>query len=94
MRRNEKGQGIESCEVCGKELGDSFEVHLGGRRHVFDSFECAMRGLMPRCSICGGIVLNTGLRIEDRLYCGEACAGSSSLQEYEVPLFRSEPPKV
>ena len=33
--------GMAQCEVCGNEYDKTFEVTLGGQRHVFDSFECA-----------------------------------------------------
>ncbi len=41
-----------SCEVCGNEYDKAFEIEMGGRRHVFDSFECAIQALAPRCAHC------------------------------------------
>jgi hypothetical protein len=39
------------CEVCDNDYDKAFEVHLAGRSHVFDSFECAihiLQGNMAR----------------------------------------------
>ena len=33
------------CEVCDNDYDKAFEVHLAGRSHVFDSFECAIHTL-------------------------------------------------
>ena len=37
------------CEVCQNDYDKAFEIILAGRRHVFDSFECAIHGLAPKC---------------------------------------------
>jgi hypothetical protein len=74
MGRDMGVQGIASCEVCGKNEDHCFEVHLGGERHIFDSFECAIRGLMPKCPLCGAMVLGTGVKVDEYLYCSYACA--------------------
>ena len=43
-----------TCEVCGNQYDKAFEVTLaGGERHVFDSFECAIHAVAPKCSHCG-----------------------------------------
>ena len=90
MRRDGRLQGKASppyqparvvCEVCGKRVDRSFEVHLGGEKHVFDSFECAVRGLMPKCCLCGSLLLGPGVQIGDRLYCSSFCASLYNTQE-------------
>lgn len=86
MSISRKVQGKDSCEVCGKEQEHYFEVHLGGERHVFDSFECAINGLMPRCGLCGGLVAHSGVMVDGVLYCGQSCAGFYNLRGPESPL--------
>ena len=81
MGREQKIEGNLSCEVCGKVQERCFEVHLGGERHVFDSFECAILALMPTCSSCGSLLLSPGIQFENRLYCSYACAGAYASQE-------------
>ena len=72
------------CEVCGKGGDHCFEVHLGGERHIFDSFECAIRGLMPICPLCGSMILGSGVQVGDQLYCSHACASLTSVVEVEA----------
>ncbi len=81
MHKAVRGQGKISCEVCGKSDEECFEVHLGGERHVFDSFECAIRGLMPKCPLCGSLLLGSGVEAGDRAYCSYACASLSNAVE-------------
>ena len=81
MSRDQKMEGKLSCEVCGKDQERCFEVHLGGERHVFDSFECAIRGLMPKCSSCGSMLLGPGLLFENMHYCSYSCASAYATQE-------------
>ena len=40
---------MSSCEVCGNDYDKPMEVTLHGQRHTFDSFECAIQALAPRC---------------------------------------------
>jgi hypothetical protein len=35
------------CEVCGNDYDKSFSIELNGRKHLFDSFECAIQALAP-----------------------------------------------
>lgn len=78
------------CEVCGNNQGQCFEVHLGGERHVFDSFECAMRAFVPRCKHCGGELLGHGIVVGDFLYCSHECANEHNVPEYERRLMLRE----
>ena len=84
-------QGKASCEVCGKSGGQYFEVHLGGERHIFDSFECAIGGLMPRCSVCGGIILGPGVQDNNASSCSYLCSNLSSVRDYEPRMLLREP---
>jgi hypothetical protein len=36
---------MAQCENCGNEYDKSFEIIVGGKRHTFDSFECAIHKL-------------------------------------------------
>ena len=62
------------CEVCGNDYQLSFEVIVGGQRHVFDSFECAVHRLAPICSHCGCRIIGHGVQAETRFYCCAHCA--------------------
>lgn len=89
MGRIHKVQG-KACEVCGETREPCFEVHLGGQRHVFDSFECAMRGLMPKCDLCGCLILGPCVQEGDGSYCSHLCANLYGVHEYESRVFVRE----
>ena len=54
------------CEQCGNDYDKSFEVKIGGRTMIFDSFECAIHMLAPVCPHCGCRVIGHGVEHEDR----------------------------
>jgi hypothetical protein len=70
-----------SCEVCGNQYDKAFEVSMAGRRHVFDSFECAIQALAPRCAHCGCRVIGHGTEAAGRTYCCAHCAHQSGARE-------------
>ena len=65
---------MQECEVCGNAYHDAFVVVVRGRRHVFDSFECAIHALAPHCASCGCRVIGHGVQHEKRIYCSAHCA--------------------
>ncbi len=73
-----------SCEVCGNEYDKAFEVKLGGKTHVFDSFECAIQAMAPRCDHCGCRVIGHGMEAGGKMFCCAHCArnaGHKSLSD-------------
>jgi hypothetical protein len=62
------------CEVCGNEYDKSFEVTAAGNTHVFDSFECAIHALAPRCSHCECRIIGHGIEADGEFYCCASCA--------------------
>ena len=65
---------MAQCEVCGNEYDKSFDVIMAGKRHTFDSFECAIHVLAPRCEHCGCRVIGHGLEAEGKVFCCAHCA--------------------
>src|SRR5262249_60100268 len=65
------------CEVCGNDYDKSFTVELGGERHTFDSFECAIHALAPTCAHCGCHIVGHGVETSDAIYCCAHCAKES-----------------
>lgn len=68
---------MATCEVCGNSYDKSFEVMMAGERHVFDSFECAIHALAPRCDHCGCRIVGHGVEADGSIYCCAHCAGES-----------------
>lgn len=62
------------CEVCENNYEHTFTVIYRGRHHVFDSFECAIHALAPRCAGCDCRVIGHGVQHEDFIYCSGQCA--------------------
>ena len=73
-----------TCEVCGNDYDKAFELTTSGGRHVFDSFECAIQALAPRCAHCGCRVIGHGTEANGEMYCCAHCAhhaGASQIQD-------------
>ncbi|HZP42296.1 MAG TPA: hypothetical protein VFD84_12420 [Candidatus Binatia bacterium] len=64
------------CEVCGNDYDKTFQVIDGGT-HTFDSFECAIHALAPKCEHCGCRVLGHGVEAHGRIFCCAHCAAES-----------------
>jgi hypothetical protein len=69
------------CEVCGNDYDKSFEVILAGNAHVFDSFECAIHALAPRCDHCGCKIVGHGTEADGAFYCSAHCAAEMGVVE-------------
>jgi hypothetical protein len=72
---------MATCEVCGNDYDKSFDVtpHQGGT-HTFDSFECAIHALAPRCAHCGCRVIGHGVEAEGQIFCCAHCARHSGVE--------------
>ena len=65
---------MQACEVCGNKYDKAFEVTMAGKRHVFDSFECAVHALAPKCAHCSCRIMGHGVEGNGRMYCCAHCA--------------------
>ena len=75
---------MATCEVCGNDYDKSFEVIQAGARHTFDSFECAVHALAPRCPHCGCRVIGHGVESDGSIYCcvhGAKMSGEHGLRD-------------
>lgn len=69
------------CEGCGNEYEKSFQVVLNGEEHTFDSFECAIERLAPKCVNCGIRVIGHGVEAGERIFCCAHCARSVGVKK-------------
>ena len=72
------------CEICGNSYDKAFQVVMAGAEHTFDSFECAIEALAPRCAHCHCRVIGHGVEDSGTIYCCNSCAaasGSTSLRD-------------
>lgn len=72
---------MEKCDGCGNEYEKPFEVTMNGRRYVFDSFECAVDTVAPRCEVCEIRILGHGVEQDGAVYCCANCARKAGATE-------------
>jgi phage terminase large subunit GpA-like protein len=72
------------CDHCGNDYDKSFTVKMGAKSNTFDSFECAIHMLAPRCAHCACAIIGHGLESDGAFYCCAHCAkeaGVSGLRD-------------
>ena len=62
------------CEVCGNNYDKSFVVIVDNQSHTFDSFECAIHALAPKCGHCGCRIVGHGIESDGQFFCCAHCA--------------------
>ncbi|MBI3896811.1 MAG: hypothetical protein HY308_00775 [Gammaproteobacteria bacterium] len=66
---------MAQCEVCGNDYDKAFQVLMvDGDCHTFDSLECAIHALAPRCAHCGCRIVGHGTEHGGAFYCCAHCA--------------------
>jgi hypothetical protein len=68
------------CEVCENDYDKSFDVISGGKKHTFDSFECAIHSLAPTCAHCHCRIVGHGVEAQGTMYCCAHCARKSGVR--------------
>jgi Rieske Fe-S protein len=65
---------MAKCDVCGNDYDKAFSITMAGRKHTFDSFECAIQALAPVCVHCGCKVIGHGVEQNGTYYCCAHCS--------------------
>ena len=65
---------MATCETCGNEYDKAMEITVAGATHTFDSFECAIHAIAPRCAHCGCTILGHGIEADGEMFCCAHCA--------------------
>lgn len=68
------------CENCGNTYDKSFTMTVEGQTHTFDSFECAINRLAPRCDHCETRIIGHGVEAAGRFFCCAHCARHEGLK--------------
>lgn len=66
--------GVGLCDTCGNPHENLMSVSRGEAKGAFDSFECAIEALAPRCAHCHCRILGHGVESDGRYYCCDHCA--------------------
>lgn len=73
---------MAQCETCGNEYDRTFQVVMpNASAHIFDSFECAIQALAPRCTHCDCRVIGHGVQAGDSIFCCAHCADASGVEQ-------------
>ena len=73
---------MATCDVCGNEYERAMTIEVaGGGSGTFDSFECAIHALAPRCSHCGVAIVGHGVEDDGTMYCCAHCASEEGVSE-------------
>jgi hypothetical protein len=72
---------MPTCDGCGNDYDKAFQIVIRGETFTFDSFECAIHALAPRCEHCGIRIIGHGLEKEGSIFCCDHCAESSGVRE-------------
>jgi nitrite reductase/ring-hydroxylating ferredoxin subunit len=69
------------CDVCGNDYDKAMTIEVaGGDRGTFDSFECAIHALAPRCSHCDCRIIGHGVEADGQIFCCAHCAGHQGVE--------------
>lgn len=72
---------MAKCDMCGNDYDKAFTVTRAGRSWTFDSFECAIEMVAPKCGHCGCKIIGHGMEKTGEIYCCAHCAGRSGATE-------------
>jgi hypothetical protein len=66
---------MATCDSCGNEYDKAFTVTTyDGSAYVFDSFECAIHIVAPRCEQCSAQIIGHGVEADGHMFCCAHCA--------------------
>jgi hypothetical protein len=61
---------MATCVVCGNDYEKAFSItEADGTSSTFDSFECAIHRVAPRCAHCGCAIIGHGQEAGGQMYC-------------------------
>lgn len=66
---------MPKCYACGNDYDNTFTVTTANNEtYIFDSFECAIRVVAPRCDTCDVTIIGHGVERNGSYYCCAHCA--------------------
>ncbi len=72
---------MAKCDMCGNDYDKAFTIRLAGKENTFDSFECAIHMLAPKCAHCQCRIIGHGVEADGRSFCCAHCARKSGVSE-------------
>jgi hypothetical protein len=77
-------QNQDQCENCGNQYDKLIQIIQNGHTHHFDSFECAINKLAPKCVHCETKIIGHGVEENGKMFCCVHCAsheGKTALKD-------------
>ena len=71
---------MTKCDLCGNDYDKTFDVTMAGQTMTFDSFECAIEAMAPRCENCNVRIVGHGLEADGVFYCCDHCAEAKGVK--------------
>lgn len=71
---------MAKCDHCGNDYDKAFTLTLAGQTMTFDSFECAIHAMAPRCAHCGCTIIGHGMEAQGRMFCCANCARQAGVE--------------
>ena len=68
------------CDVCGNDYDKAFTITKQGVAGTFDSFECAIHAMAPKCAHCSCRIIGHGLEDAGVFYCCANCAKQAGVK--------------
>ena len=68
------------CDKCGTDYDKAFQITMASRTQTFDSFECAISMMAPRCGHCDCAIIGHGVEADGRMFCCAHCAGHAGVK--------------
>lgn len=69
---------MPECDVCGNEYPNTMTIEIGvgadATVGIYDSFECAINALAPRCAHCECRIIGHGMECDGVRFCCAHCA--------------------
>ncbi len=83
---------MDRCVVCGNVYDRAFRVETADHStYAFDSFECAIQALAPRCEHCACRIIGHGVDRGTAIFCCDHCARASSSDAVDASSIESFP---
>jgi hypothetical protein len=62
------------CENCGMDIEKDYILFINGEELMFDSFECAVNFVAPRCAHCNTVIMGNGVHHSNDIFCSTFCS--------------------
>lgn len=74
---------MQPCACCGNTYDKAFQIQIGGTTHTFDSFQCAIQVLAPRCQKCKVPIVGHGMEARGQYFCCAHCARAAGITDVQ-----------